>query len=364
MALIACAVFAAACGGEKAAFGDGGSANEAVFANSPACNVLDAYLSSNASETGKVQGYSFAIFDQTQTLLTCSGGNQNIDSILPIASASKLPSAVAIMSLVDSNQLNLDLPVSLYLAGSGVNWPLDKQPITMRMLLAHTSGLPGLGMDDMPVECLESLRPTTLQNCVVQIAATPLAATPGQVFNYGAADYQVAGYIATLIANQSWQDFFMSSLGTPLALKTFSYGDPVNVRNPRIAGGGISDVADYVAILQMILSQGRAGNLTVLSASSVNTLLTDQIAGKPKQYTPSDAALYPGYTFGFFISDSSLHPGSAGPEFSDPGLFGTTPWIDQDLGYGAVLLINKDTATGLAMWDTVRPLIIAALKSP
>ncbi|MDP9140207.1 MAG: beta-lactamase family protein, partial [Pseudomonadota bacterium] len=229
--------------------------------------------------------------------------------------------------------------------------------------LAHTSGLPGLGPDDAQPACLNDLAGITLEACVAQIATAPLVSTPGLVFNYGAADYQVAGYIATRIADQGWQAFFDSRIGQPLGLGTFTFGDPATVTNPRVAGSGTSDVADYVKILQMVLNDGAAGGASVLSARSVRALETNQIAGRSVQYSPADSNLYPGYTFGFFISDASLHPGSAGPEFSAPGLFGALPWIDEDLGYGAVLLIDSNETTGQAMWNAVRPQIIAALTA-
>ena len=346
------------CGGSPdAAFGTGGSA-AAVRVDAQICAVLDGYLSAGRVDQAKVRGYSFIVFDQDSTLLTCAGGNQGLDAVLPIASASKLPSAAAIMSLVDDGRLMLDLPVSLYLVGSGVNWPPDKSAITMRMLLAHTSGLPGLGAADAQVACLDQISGITMQECVRQIAALPLVTTPGQAFNYGGADYQVAGFIASRVAGQSWQDFFSARIGAPLGLDVFSYGDPLRVSNPRVAGGAVSNVADYQAILQMLLRGGG----DVLSADAVGVLETNQIAGTAVRYSPTDTGAYPGYTFGLFISAAFLHPGSAGPELSGPGLLGTIPWIDLDLGYGAVLLIEDNTATGLAMWNAVRPLIITALN--
>ena len=361
LSFVALAVLAASCGGggDNASFGSGGSAGGKDATT--ICGTLDGFVSSDAGAAGKVGGYSFAAFDADSVLLACAGGDQQIGAIRPIASASKLPSAAAIMTLVDSNQLNLDLPVLVYLLRAGIVWPLDKALITTRMLLAHTSGLPGLAPTDTQPACVDDETGFTMKDCVTQIAAAPLVATPGQVFNYGGADYQVAGYIATIISGQSWQDFFNAAIATPLGMSTFSYGNPATVTNPRVAGGAVSSAADYVKFLQMLINNGQAGGNAILSASSVTELETDQIAGKTKQYTPVDATLYPGYTFGFFISADPVHPGSAGPELLDPGLFGTTPWIDLDKKYGAVLIITKNTPTGLAMMNTVRPLIYAAL---
>ena len=348
------------CSGSPGAASDTGGTSEAVRADAAICTVLDGFLSADGDDKGKVRGYSFSVFDGSRTLLNCSGGNQIADTVLPIASASKLPSAAAIMTLVDSGQLLLDVPVSQYLAGSGVNWPADKLDITLRMLLAHTSGLPGLGPDDAQAACLDQIAGITMQECVNRIAALPLVTMPGRAFNYGGADYQVAGFIASRVAGQSWQDFFTTRIGMPLGLGVFDYGDPARVSNPRVAGGAVSNVSDYRAILQMLLNGGSG----VLSAAAVRELESNHIAGTAVRYSPTKAGSYPGYALGLFISAAFLHPGSDGPELSAPGLLGTIPWVDLDLGYGAVLLIDDNTDTGIAMWNAVRPLIIAALNDP
>ncbi|HVT34414.1 MAG TPA: hypothetical protein VHE37_02435, partial [Nevskiaceae bacterium] len=104
-------------GGDSAGLGSGGGSS----GGTGICNALNGYLTTDSSAAGMVTGYSFAVFSKSNILLTCAGGDQQIGAIRAIASASKLPSAAAIMTLVDSGSLNLDLPVSVYLLGSGVN---------------------------------------------------------------------------------------------------------------------------------------------------------------------------------------------------------------------------------------------------
>jgi CubicO group peptidase (beta-lactamase class C family) len=281
---------------------------------------------------------------------------------VPLNSASKMPSAAAILTLVDGLRLNLDLPVTTYLLLGGVVWPLDKVGITMRMLLDHTSGLPGLSDRTSPA-CLGRQTSTTLRQCVIDISKLDLVSQPGAEFNYGGADYQVAGYIATLLSGQDWQPFFDGAIGQPLGLGSFSYGDAATT-NPRIAGGASSNTADYAKILQMVQNGGQFAGKRVLSAAMVAQLEKNQIQGKPVAFTPfpeGQAQFYPGYGFGLWISAPSLYPGSPGPEFSDPGLDGSTPWIDNGLHYGAALLIQQDPATGLDMWNAARPIIIGQL---
>ena len=310
-----------------------------------------------------MSGYSFLLYNKSGILYSRAGGNQTASSVLAIASASKMPSAAAILTLVDSGKLNLDTPVATYLATSGVTWPVDKLGITMRMLLSHTSGLPGLG-DSTDPDCINEETSTTLAQCVQTIANTALVSQPGTEFNYGGADYQVAGYIATVLSQQNWQTFFSAAIAQPLGLTTFTYGPASVVTNPRIAGGALSDAADYAAILQMLQNSGQFNGKQVLSSNSVAALEANEIKGLAVAYTPfppGQASRYPGYGLGLWISSPSLYPGSPGPEYSDPGLYGTSPWIDNGLGYGAIILIDQDVPTGLAMWNAARPLIISQL---
>ncbi|GAC1624887.1 MAG: hypothetical protein NVS9B10_11320 [Nevskia sp.] len=321
--------------------------------------TLDGFVASTGTNT--VTGYSFILFNKSGILYTRSGGNQTDATVSALASATKLPSVAAILTLVDAGLLDLDKPVQQYLAADPLfQWPADKAAITMRMLLAHTSGI--VGLNDSQPNCLSQENTTTLRLCAQNIANTALTAAPGTSFNYGGADYQVAGYIATLLSGQRWQDFFAARIGTPLGMTVFTYG---NGTNPRIAGGAFSNVADYALLLRMIQNGGVANGRPVLSPAMIKVLETDQIGGLPVRYTPfpaDRAAKYPGYGLGVFVDAASLYPGSPGPEFSDPGLFGSIPWFDDGRGYGAVLLVTSTLATGLNIWDAVRPTILAQLR--
>ncbi len=350
--------------------GDGTSPSNPATPKSPSTAVswaavdqtLDSYLESSG---GPLTGYGFAVFDRRGVLHSRYAGDYTSDTAIRIASATKVPSAAAILTLVDDGLLDLDEPVRTYIqqAGNPIIWPIDKRNITMRMLLAHTSGLPGSGRDEP--NCLDQVLSVTLQQCVALIAAVPVLSPPGSAFNYGGADYQVAGYIATLITGTNWQTFFNEAIAAPLGLKHFTYGSPAVVTNPRIAGGANTDVGDYVRIMQMLQNDGKVGKKRVLSSAMVAELKKNQTEGLPILFAPfslSARSNFDGYTLGFWISDPGQYPGSPGPEFSDPGLFGTTPWIDDGLGYGAVILIDDSTQTGLDMWAAVRPLIISMMQ--
>ncbi|WP_169577668.1 serine hydrolase domain-containing protein [Sinimarinibacterium sp. CAU 1509] len=324
--------------------------------------TLDAYLLSSG---GPLDGYGFAVFNRDGLLHTRYGGRYSGETVVMLASASKGPAAAAVLTLVDAGLLDLDAPVARYIeqAGAPIIWPADKQAITMRMLLAHTSGLAGNELVQAP--CLYVSVTITLQQCAQQIAQVPIQHEPGTTFSYGGADYQVAGYVATLIAGMDWIPFFDQAIAAPLNLDTFTYGDPKNVTNPRIAGGARSNLADYARIMQMLHNDGELDGIRVMSPATVAMLKVDQIDEATFAYGPfstEDQAKFNGYSLGFWISDPHQHPGSRGPELSDPGLFGTTGWIDADPDYGAVILIESNTSTGLEMWSAVRPQLISLLR--
>jgi len=307
--------------------------------------ALDSYLGSGE---GQVEGYIFALEIRGRTVFERGGGNLRTGMRIPIASASKAPSAAAILSLADQGLLDLDEPVSTYI-GNSLDWPLDKAAITMRMLLNHASGLP------FGSACLED-DTTTLRACSQEIADLPLNYPPGLVFHYSAAGYQLAGYVAQQAAGMPWAQLFQQRIGTPLGLTGFSY---VGNDNPRIGGGALSDTGDYLRIMRMFLDGGRVGGTTVLSEQSAASVTGSQIGTRPVLFKPvaPDSGL-DGYSNGWWISSPDAHPGSAGPELSDPGLFGATPWMDFDKDYSAALWMLEGTDTGVGIWHAIRPLIL------
>lgn len=319
-------------------------------------SALDRALESFVPD--EVDGLTFILSKDGQILYEKALGNQTMNSFLPIASSTKMPSAVVILSLAQEGLLDLDEPISTYLQGH-INWPSDKAAITTRMILNHTSGL-----QSNPF-CLNRKR-GTLKECAQEIANAPLEFAPGTQFAYGGGSFQVAGYVAEAVSGKSWNDLFHERLATPLGLEKFTYsgGTLGSETNPRIAGGASSTAYDYIKILQMILSNRNYNpGVFVLSPEIIRMMSTSQIKGLPILRSPGEDYLLFGYSFGFWISDPSIHPGSNGPELSNPGAFGCTPWVDFDLGYTAVLLIKSSTRKGMDIWNTIRPSIIAELKA-
>ncbi|THD05578.1 hypothetical protein B1810_02345 [Panacagrimonas perspica] len=304
-------------------------------------STLDGFVGDDENE---VSGYSFVLDIGGTTVFQRAAGEFSTGSVVPIASSAKAPAAAAILALVDEGLIDLAAPVSRYLNGAVV-WPLSKSAITMGMLLNHTSGIP------FNSPCL-SRQEMTLQACVQEIADTQLDFLPGTMFGYSGAGYQVAGLVAQQVTGQSWAAVIRERVTAPLGMSSYSYG---NTQNPRVAGGAVSSAGDYLRFARMMLDGGTYGGRTVLSPAQAAKIRTSQIGVLGSFFSPlPPGAGVDGYSFGWWISDVAGLGGSIGPEVSDPGLLGTTPWIEFGRNYAAVLLVDSNTANGLAMWKAAR----------
>ena len=70
-----------------------------------------------------------------------------VEDLYNIGSVSKVYTTVAVMKLVQEGKISLDTPVSVYLP----DWKLGDEryrEITVRMLLNHSSGIPGTNLHD------------------------------------------------------------------------------------------------------------------------------------------------------------------------------------------------------------------------
>lgn len=295
--------------------------------------ILQSYI-----DRGILPGLSLLIIRPDKTVYTQAFGTFTTNTVVTIASALKMPSVVAIMTLIEQGKLALDDRVNRYLP----YWPPDKSAITIRQLLSHISGLPSY-----PSCVYDST--TTLDKCTRIIAQLPLQSPPGKEFNYGGGDYQVAGRIAEVISGKSWAQFFQQQIGIPCGRSQFTYGD---TQNPRIGGSASLDLQDYALLLLLRLNGGFCRAHHILSQSALEEMRKDQIGTTQIGYSPYPDGRH--YGLGWWIDPSQ---DNAATEFSDAGAFGSIPWIDLGRNYGAILLTQTDWQIGQMIWNQVNPII-------
>lgn len=323
------------------AFASSGQA-QSRFDFSPVTDPITQYLASRPAIPGA--GLLIADFDG-DVIHEQYWGTYDRHTVVPIASASKWLSAGVIMSLVDQGRLDLDRPVGQTL-GSFAGRPGGKADMTVRQMFSHTSGLPGQTQ-------WESSSTVTLQEAAAGIGQfTLMRATPGASFTYGGASMHVAGAVAEVVGGTGWADLFTTRIAGPLGMTATDYLGVGTAANPRIAGGIRSSVGDIAAYLRMIGNQGLFAGQRILSAEAVQVMLSDQTGGAIATGVPGGIDSYRGYGMGTWIERTD---GAGQPvEFSSPGVFGTTPWINVQHGYYGVFLVDSSLAGFDDFTDDVR----------
>ncbi|MBI3969575.1 MAG: beta-lactamase family protein [Chloroflexi bacterium] len=154
------------------------------------------------------------------------------DTIFPVASVTKLATALTVLRLVDDGALSVDDPVERHLpdaaiAGAG---------ITVRHLLSHTSGLPR----DIAAHAVEHAPgldwPALARACL----ATPLQLAPNSRVLYGNVGYGLLAVVMERLTGQRFADALGDLVLAPLGIEGFLGAEPprppavvTGVRGPR-----------------------------------------------------------------------------------------------------------------------------------
>ncbi|MBB4153484.1 CubicO group peptidase (beta-lactamase class C family) [Sphingomonas jinjuensis] len=140
------------------------------------------------------------------------GGTADAKAPYQIASISKQFTATALQLLEDDGKLSLDDKVGQYLPGI-----TGGDRITLRQLLAHTSGLQDYWPQDYSFKAMAT--PTTPQNIVDRWAKKPLDFEPGTQWQYSNTGYVVAGLIVEKVAGMPLLAFLQQRVFKPLDIR-------------------------------------------------------------------------------------------------------------------------------------------------
>lgn len=136
-------------------------------------------------------------------------------------SMTKIVTAVAILQLQEGGRLHLDDPVTVYLPDFQVQYPPGtSQPITLRHLLNHSSGLPDpvpamigwVHYDDELVNQTQLLQQHLPQFNRLQFA-------PGSKARYTNLGYMVLGAVIEAVSGQSYADYVTEHILQPLGMQ-------------------------------------------------------------------------------------------------------------------------------------------------
>ncbi len=174
----------------------------------------------------KVPGIALAVArgsDQVEHLIIGTDGAENPlapDSLFPVASITKLATALAVLRLVNTNTLDLDEPLRRYLPDAAA----ARLGVTLRTLLSHTSGLPeDLAPDSAPYS--KGLSWRALAKACLKTAPERQPHTYVQYSNVG------YGLLAVVVERQTNLNF--SNALESLALKPLGVEGYLGVEPPR-----------------------------------------------------------------------------------------------------------------------------------
>ena len=182
-------------------------------------------------------------------------GGVDKDTLFPTASFSKWITALAVMSLVEKDLVDLDSPVSSYLT----RWQLpgsefDNKGVTVRRLLSHTAGLTdGLGFGDyhsgevLPSTVAELSNPRASNKEDVTIM---VGREPGSEFLYSGGGYLILQLLVEEVSNVEFADYVTTAILHPLEMYRSTYeflGDQVNASQSFDVDGSLAPTYKYAS---------------------------------------------------------------------------------------------------------------------
>lgn len=155
------------------------------------------------------------------------------DSPFLVASITKMFTATATMLLVQDGKVRLDAPIGDYLDELPAHW----RPLTVRQLLAHTSGLGSHSAHDVsPCGPGPEESRYTHQDVIAEIACLPLDFEPGSDWSYSDTGYLVLGLLIERMSGLAYDDFLRRRIFTPLGMASTRLMGPIGVEDGRATG--------------------------------------------------------------------------------------------------------------------------------
>nr|MBA2596953.1 beta-lactamase family protein [Chloroflexia bacterium] len=310
---------------------------------------LDAYIATMLEKT-QIPGAAVAIVQNGQVIYENGFGVREVDqpepvtpeTLMMIGSVTKSMTATMAATLVDAGRLRWDTPVVDLLPGFAVADPDLTQAMIVRNAFCACTGLPQrdadfiLNSDDYTPESL-----------IASVAAFPLAAPLGKLFQYSNQMFAIGGYAATAAASGETDDLYDAyvrvmgeQLLAPLGMtrSTFSLeeveasGDYAGSHGRELSGAYVpvalddedsfvravapagalwSSAAEMAHYVQMELGRGVGPDGTrVVSAENLDATWQSQVAipappatGGGEDLPPELVAMGQGYALGWLIGD-------------------------------------------------------------
>ncbi len=185
--------------------------------------AIDDFVKGKMREYG-IPGLSLAVVRDGKIIHLKGYGIANLELSVPVTeqtsfgimSITKTFTAILTLALVEDGRLSLDDPISKHL----IDLPAIWQPITVRQLLTHTSGIPSFATSDKdPCPVGKEPRSYTREDVLKEVSCFPLEFTPGERFAYGDTNYHLLGMIVERVSGKPYETFLRERVLGPLGMK-------------------------------------------------------------------------------------------------------------------------------------------------
>jgi beta-N-acetylhexosaminidase len=286
-----------------------------------------------------------------------------VNTMYDMASVTKVVvTTTSLMMLVQQKRLSLDAPVSRYLPEFAAAAKSDpnrawRARITIRNLMLHDSGLPGIRQYFKDTKGYDAV--------IARAMSEPLVHEPGTQVEYSDLGFMLLGEIVQRLTGESLDQFVKEHIFEPLEMKDSMFNPPRSLRS-RIAptefdatyrkrliigevhdenswamggaaghAGLFSTAPDMAAFCQLMLNGGIYDYHRLLNRATIEQFTKRQDIGDSARALGWDVVTQPSSAGHDFPSDA----------FGHTGFTGTSLWLDPDQDLFVVLLTNRVNPT-------------------
>ena len=175
----------------------------------------------------KLPALSIALVDDQQVVWAAGFGFRDRDRTAPAAaetvyrvgSVSKLFTDVAVMQLAEEDKIDIDAPVARYLPDFKPAYKDGEKPITLRMLMAHRSGL----IREPPVGNYFDPSEPGLKRTVESLNGVGLTYPPGSRIKYSNGAVAVVGHALEVSQKEPYEKYVQRRVLDALGMRSSSF---------------------------------------------------------------------------------------------------------------------------------------------
>ena len=220
-----------------------------------------------------------------------------MDTPLKVGSLSKIFTAIEVMRLVEEGYVGLDDPIAMHLPEFSINSRFKiAEPITIRNLLAHRSGLPRNGN---VTQWFWDSGLDVLKEITHSVRDTYTAFPPANRFKYSNLGYNILGHLIEVKRGAPFAFYMKDHLLDPIGMKDSVFlSEYVDDRDKmsigyywykgknraydqydliRLASGNLHSTAkDLTEFLKFLFREGSADGRQILESKTLESMVTDR----------------------------------------------------------------------------------------